>query len=544
MEKTSISTTEYLFYGFYFLLTIAKGMGLYEGMRLFDVLVGAAFLFLLCKLVHERYTLWQLVLTFFILMLGVITWQVSGKMGALFNLTLLVGLRGINHRRLIQISAAMWEILFTLQCFLTISGIRTEQIFRIHRKLGMYIVRWSMGFTHPNVLHITYFILIALLFCACKPRGKRKLLLCSGLAMIGNLLLFCYSVSYTGVLIVTVYLLVNILLQSKALQRKWFSVSCGYVAYLTPIVCVLFSTVAPVLLQGKAFDLANRLLSTRLELSRQYILGQGIHLFGNANMETVDATITVDCSYVYMLVHYGLIYFVLFCALLEMTVIYCWKKQKMDALAVLMACTISGVTEQYMANTSFKNISILIIAVMFYENPLWERTEGESSNIVVSHLMVVRPFEYVMTRLAAACELGTKYAKSAEKQILAYMCKNWKRVLLTSIIAFIVGVVFYCSTVSVPSALYASLWDCDRKEGAAGYEYIYDTELLNDPDFDGWILSDRDSQGRLYAFDGLTVTSEYYRRAAGRGFALVILVLCIEGTISILGRRKEKHARR
>ncbi len=544
MEKTSISTTECLFYGFYFLLTIAKGMGLYEGMRLFDVLVGAAFLFLLCKLVHERYTLRQLVLTFFLLMLGVITWQVSGKMGALFNLTLLVGLRGINHRRLIQISAAMWEILFTLQCFLTISGIRTEQIFRIHRKLGMYIVRWSMGFTHPNVLHITYFILIALLFCACKPRGKRKLLLRSGLAMIGNLLLFCYSVSYTGVLIVTVYLLVNILLQSKALQRKWFSVSCGYVAYLTPIVCVLFSTVAPVLLQGKAFDLANRLLSTRLELSRQYILGQGIHLFGNANMETVDATITVDCSYVYMLVHYGLIYFVLFCALLEMTVIYCWKKQKMDALAVLMACTISGVTEQYMANTSFKNISILIIAVMFYENPLWERTEGESSNIVVSHLMVVRPFEYVMTRLAAACELGTKYAKSAEKQILAYMCKNWKRVLLTSIIAFIVGVVFYCSTVSVPSALYASLWDCDRKEGAAGYEYIYDTELLNDPDFDGWILSDRDSQGRLYAFDGLTVTSEYYRRAAGRGFALVILVLCIEGTISILGRRKEKHARR
>lgn len=538
MEKTSIKATEYLFYGFYLLLTIAKGMGLYEGMRLFDVLVCAAFLFLLCKLVQESYTLRQLVLTVFMILLGVITWQVSGKMGALLNLALLAGLRGVDHKRLMRISAGVWGIIFSLQCFLTMSGIRTEQIFRIHRKLGLYIVRWSMGFTHPNVLHITYFILIALLFYALKPQKQNQKLLYSVLAMLGNLLVFCYSVSYTGVLIVTVYLLMNTVLQSRVCSQGIFSMGCRCTVYLAPILCVLFSVGAPLLLKGQAFDLINKLLSTRLELSRQYILGQGIHLFGNANMETVDASITVDCSYVYMLVHYGLIYFIFFCVLLEVAVVYYWKRQKMDAVSILTVCAISGITEQYMANTSFKNVAVLFMAVTFYDNLIWRSRGDEHVDGVVDYSLKLRLLEHTKARLPVGCGTLSEYTTFAVKRILNHFCDN-KKVFLVSLTAFVVGVSIYCSTVHMPSAVYASLWDCDRKEGAAGYEYIYDTDLLNDPNFDGWILSDKDTQGRLYEFDGLTVVTEYYRRAAGRGFALVILELWVECAASVLHTRKE-----
>ena len=539
MEKTSIKGTEYLFYGFYLLLTIAKGMGLYEGMRLFDVLVCAAFLFLLCKLVQESYTLRQLVLTVFMILLGVITWQVSGKMGALFNLALLTGLRGVDHKRLIRISAGVWGIIFLLQCFLTMSGIRTEQIFRIHRKFGMYIVRWSMGFTHPNVLHITYFILIVLLFYACKPQKRNQLLLYSVLAMLVNLLLFCYSVSYTGVLIVTVYLLMNAGLQSRVCCRGTFPSWGRWAVYLMPILCVLFSVGAPILLRGKAFDLANKLLSTRLELSRQYILGQGLHLFGNANMETVDASITVDCSYVYMLVHYGLIYFIFFCVLLEAAVVYCWKRQKMDAVAILMVCAISGVTEQYMANTSFKNVAILFMTVMFYDSLVWRSRGDEHADEVVDYSLKFSLLEHATERLAVGCGRVSEYITFTVKWIWNHFCDNKKKLQMVSLTAFVVGVSIYCSTIHMPSAVYASLWDCDRKEGAAGYEYIYDTDLLNNPEFDGWILSDRDALGRLYEFDGLTVVTEYYRRAVGRGFALVILVMWIDGAVAVLNMRKE-----
>lgn len=291
--------------------------------------------------------------------------------------------------------------------------------------------------------------------------------------------------------------------------------------------------------QGKAFDLANKLLSTRLELSRQYILGQGLHLFGNANMETVDASITVDCSYVYMLVHYGLIYFIFFCVLLEAAVVYCWKRQKMDAVAILMVCAISGVTEQYMANTSFKNVAILFIAVMFYDNPVWRSKEGEHADGVVDYSLKLKLLEHVTARLAVGCGKLSEYTTFAVERILNHFCDNKKKVWLVSLGVFIIGVSIYCSTVHMPSSVYASLWDCDRKEGKAGYEYIYDSDLLNNPEFDGWILSDRDAQGRLYEFEGLTVVTEYYRRAAGRGFALVILVLWIESAVAVLNTRIE-----
>lgn len=540
MEKTSIRKTEYFFYGFYLILTIAKGMGLYEGMRIFNALVCIAFLFLFIKLAQEHYTLQQLTLTVFVLGLGLVTWRVSGKMGALFNLTLLVGLRNVNHRRLIQISSAAWGIIFLLQCFLTMSGLRTQQIFRIHRKLGIYIVRWSMGFTHPNVLHITYFILVVLAFYAVRPKRKKRLLRYSMLAMIGNVVLFCYSVSYTGVLIVTLYLAVNVVLQSKVCQQRYLFVICKYLAYSLPILCVMFSAGAPLLLKGQAFEFANRLLSTRLELSRQYIMGQGIHLFGNSNMEITDASITVDSSYVYMLVHYGLIYFVFFCVLLEAAVIYCWKRKKMDAVAILVACAVSGVTEQYMANTSFKNVAVLIIAVMFYDNLIWERT-GTVSTCYLPRLQVL---QFVSEQRGIGYRFKGKrisvFLKHCLEEGRTHFFENKKKLLGMSVAAFCLGVAQYCITVHMPSALYASLWDCDRKEGAAGYEYIYDKDLLNDPDFDGWILSDKDSQGRLYGFDGLTVTSEYYRRAAGRGFSLVILMLWIEGGITVFCQKERK----
>ena len=538
MEKKKISLQEYLFYGFYLVLTVVKGMGLYEGMLLYDLGLGIAFLFLTGKLLAERYTVKQLAVTILLVALGIATWRISGKMGALFNLALLVGMRGVDDKRLIRISAVLWSGIFSLQCFLTLSGLRTEQIFRIHRKLGTYLVRWSMGFTHPNVLHITYFVLLIFLMYAVKPKGK-QLLTASVLAMLGNLLVFCYSVSYTGVVIVTMYLLMNLILQSSPVQGGCLRVAAACGAFLLPVACILFSAGAPVLLKGKAFELMNKLLSTRLELSRQYILGQGIHLFGNSNMETIDATITVDSSYVYMLVHYGLVYFLLFAVLLELAVVYCWRRKEMDAVAILVACAVSGVTEQYMANTSFKNVTIVFIGAMVYRSKFWmdgvRNVENQSD--AAASVEAGRAAETIgMIGELPETSWSQKILqllRGMTGQVRERFCEHKRGIVLGGAVLFCLGTISYLMMVGQPSAIYAAPWDCDRKEGAAGEAYVYDYDLLADPEFNGWILSDTDALGKLYDFDGITAASEYYRRAAGRGIALVILLLWVEAGIAV-----------
>ncbi len=540
-----ISFQEYLFYGFYLVLTIVKGMGFYEGMLLYEVGLGVAFLFLLGKLLAERYSLRQFVITAAFLTLGVVTWRISGKMGALFNLALLIGMREVNFKRLIRISAVVWSGIFSLQCFLTMSGLRSEQIFRIHRKLGTYLVRWSMGFTHPNVLHITYFVLLIFLMYAVKPRGRR-LIFTSIAGMMGNILVFCYSVSYTGVVIVTLYLLINLILQSRRFRNGRLHVLCSCGVFLLPIACILFSAGAPVLLKGKVFNWMNRLLSTRLELSREYILGQGIHLFGNSNMETIDATITVDSSYVYMLVHYGLIYFILFAVLLELAVVYCWRRQDADAVAILLACAVSGVTEQYMANTSFKNVTILFIGMMLYQSAFWMRG---AQNAKKRRDAIARTEADRATRTIGMT--GTLLETFQSQKILQLLQNvpdkvrerfhaHKRGVVLGTAVLFCLGMISYLVMVRQPVAIYAAPWDCDRKEGAAGEAYVYDYDLLADPEFNGWILSDTDALGKLYDFDGITASSEYYRRATGRGIALVILFLWGEACVAVYSGMNEK----
>ena len=118
--------------------------------------------------------------------------------------------------------------------------------------------------------------------------------------------------------------------------------------------------------------------------------------------------------------------------------------------------------------------------------------------------------------------------------------KKEKRIRTAAGISFLLGMAAYLLCVTQPSAIYASPWDCDRKEGEAGEAYVYDYKILADPSFNGWILSNNDALGKLYDFTGETVYLEYWRRAFGAGMALVILVVWFECGAAVLEDKKRE----
>ena len=61
-KHATVSLSVFMFYGFYIILTIVKGMGLYEGMTLYNVGLAAAFGCLAVKLLSDRYCPGQLIL--------------------------------------------------------------------------------------------------------------------------------------------------------------------------------------------------------------------------------------------------------------------------------------------------------------------------------------------------------------------------------------------------------------------------------------------------------------------------------------------------
>ena len=121
----------------------------------------------------------------------------------------------------------------------------------------------------------------------------------------GNCYIFLYSISYTGFAITTVYLLANLYWQSRGKFGKIEQIVCECVFPL----CVLLSVAGPLVLKGKLFDIVNKLLNTRLYLSSLFLKKENITLFGNNIGSLTSAVKTMDCSYVYGLIAYGVLFF-------------------------------------------------------------------------------------------------------------------------------------------------------------------------------------------------------------------------------------------
>ena len=78
------------------------------------------------------------------------------------------------------------------------------------------VLRYFMGYPHPNVLHISYLVLAAFVIYCVKDTYCWKHLL---LLMWGNIFLFFYSYSFTGALIVMIYICLSYYVKKKKISK-------------------------------------------------------------------------------------------------------------------------------------------------------------------------------------------------------------------------------------------------------------------------------------------------------------------------------------
>lgn len=493
-----------LFFMIFFIsIFFAKGMGFYEGQWPYDILVVIAYVALSIKILFSKYNIKELLLTFFAAVLGIITWKNSGEIGGLLNLSLIVGMIGLHKNIIWKNAFFIWIFTFIVQLFTSFAGININNIFRIHRKLGQFIVRWSLGYTHPNVLHVSFIILIMLIMNNYKFKGKR-LIIFSVLSMVGSLFVFMWSVSYTGLLISFIYLVFNLYTN----YRDDFSIIEKIVmAIITPF-SIIFSVFGPVLLSGKSFEIVDDMLSTRFTLSKYFLTTQPITFFGTNNFILEDQTITIDSSYVYALMHYGIIYFVLMSVCLIVVIFWLIKNDRRIELAITLSIAIAGITEQFLFNTSCKNIALIFVGEMICEKISNGKPviKGFFVDIKINFSFIRETFDKFKNRTA---------------------CVSKKTFVIITLIGITISALYYLY-VPHPDAIYALVWHCDRKdtpENDPNAENVY-FDLENMPeDFNGLILSYKDIDTPLFEFDGFTLWFEIFRRAIGYGIITVAILL-------------------
>ena len=217
-KEAAVTVNELLYLIFFGVMLFSKGMGWYDGMRPYQLclLIGMGCLGL--KLILTKYTPWQLLVAAVFGVLGVLSWRCSAEKGMLTCVMMLIGMKDVRIKKVFQVGAVVWSSVFLYRILAFLIG-WDKGILLVHKKLGAFIFRWSMGYPHPNVFHISYVILLAFLFYLLQQKGK-KLFGWIVAALVGNVLIFIYSVSFTGFLLTGIYLMLVLYFELRSQFTK------------------------------------------------------------------------------------------------------------------------------------------------------------------------------------------------------------------------------------------------------------------------------------------------------------------------------------
>lgn len=358
-----ITVEEALFWGFFILLSLAKGLGFYEGQKLFVLLVVPGLLCGLLKILVTPYTKRQIIIQTVLLSMTAVVYCRSHALGILFVAFLVLGMKGMSVKKVFHAGLWVWSVCAVLLSIF--SFFRLEHtIYRVHAKMGLgHIFRWSLGFTHPNILHITYLALCAFIVYNMEERYRFRHYI---LLTAGNLLVFLYSVSYTGFGIVAVLLTGCLYVQI----RPRFCVLEKLLANLVLPVCLILSFVLPRLLNDTPYaarvQRLNALLNTRIWLAQQFLMPEYESLFGIDISQVVRSSMTMDNSYVMGYINYGLIPFAVIITGYFALLFHVTHRQKTRELVILVCFLAAGWTEQLLFNTSFKNVTLIFLGAMLF----------------------------------------------------------------------------------------------------------------------------------------------------------------------------------
>jgi len=384
-DTIKLQLSEILFFLYFALMLFAKGMGLYQGQWPYTLALGISAILIIAKILATDHTVLELGIIVLLLALGIAVYLSSGDYGAIILIATVIGMKRVSVERLMVLGMVVWTFSFVIKILLTLTGIQSD-IFRVQSKLGLgHIIRWSLGQPHPNVLQVSYMLFCAFFLYVFRMEG-RKLIRAVLVLFLGNLYFFMYSISYTGIALVTLFLVIYVCLDRLATIGKPLKVLMGAL----PVICVAFSILGPLYMPGKLWDICNKLLNTRFKIAQIYITSTHLSLFGTGyNNDLPLEYNNLDCSYVYALMHYGVIFFVIFVGGYLALVINLIKQNKKAELAIVLSMCVAAISEPFFANTSFKNITLVFLgAAILYragDRILSTKTTFSLSRIATTH---------------------------------------------------------------------------------------------------------------------------------------------------------------
>jgi len=364
LELSKLTKSDVLYFFFFIILEFGEAAGKGASDKVFLTFAAAGFLFLIYKLVSTRYEYRELFVMAILGALAIFIYYNTQKEGGVLSLIALIGLKGVDTRRLLKLSFYIRLLTYLLLVFLASFDIIANSLITDVRGDNT-VIRNSMGYSHPNQFHLAFIILLLLVIYLYYERLTALPIFLLGAL---NYLVYIRSYSRTSALIGFMAIVLMIWFRSNFFNKLKNAVCIGIIpaSFLISIIPALMYDKIPHMWE------IDRLLQWRFTFSRHYLNSYNLNLFGN-NLNADP--IVLDSGYVELIINYGLIFTFLFVTA-YMVLIFRFIKKKMYRELLFIVCfSIYGLTESFIPNL-FVNLSMIFFSEFIFNT---DKKQNEGS---------------------------------------------------------------------------------------------------------------------------------------------------------------------
>ncbi len=299
--------------------------------------------------------------------------QVAGYMELVDLAVLIIGARNVSYKKILGLYCGVSGVLIVGTMWLCFAGVIEDWVF--YKTL---IAKHSFGFMYPNEFgaHVFFWLLA---YSALRREKITYVELAVFVAMAVGLMKYCHARTNVICIILIVVGMVFCKLVKRLDQEaheKWLRVVRMLLAFVPAFVCIGMIALAWCYDPANGFlvNLDLKVFNHRLELGRNAFNNYGIKLFGQyVEMIGVSLPWTVqpeynflDCSYLMILVRYGLAGFAVIGAALAVILRKLYQRKDMVLIGLIALCGIQCVMEHHLHEIAYNPILLLVLAAFPY----------------------------------------------------------------------------------------------------------------------------------------------------------------------------------
>ena len=352
---------KYMFCTFLYLNVFCKAIGLGNESKFYFVLLLFSVVVLFFKIIDEKYTKKELLLCFSFLLIAFLTFIVTGKPTLLLTMLCITSMKNVDVEKIFKGMFNIRCVCFIIVVSLAFIGILPNLEISMWRS-GSYVTRYSLGYGHPNNLHLSLFILISLyLYNKNETIGIVDFLI----VIVSNCFIYSYSKSRTAFLLI---FLMSILfwICSKYKNSKKINNFLNKTALncLVLLICLSFGT-ALMYSPDNWIRHVDSLLNGRVAYTKYYLNNYEMTFFGTKEI-LIDDNALFDNGYVFLYSQYGLfgfllIIYILYNIIKNDKVRYDIKKN------ILIICYLIYIFIESFSPNVFMNIILLFSSLFIFE---------------------------------------------------------------------------------------------------------------------------------------------------------------------------------